>query len=255
MSDSAAADKPAGIPIGIPVGIPARIRVLLVDDHELVRRGVEQMLTGEPDLEIVGEAVDGEAAVALAEALRPDVVIMDIQMPRCDGIDATSLIRKSLPGIRVLMLSESPSDEDLFGALRAGASGYVLKSEPLVHLASMVRSVADGGAVFAPSMAAKLVARVNDHPRPAGTIERLTRREREVARLVARGVGNRQIGVELFIAENTVKNHVRAILEKLGVRTRSEVAHVVTREERAVWNSREPQAWHNQAEPKGFPTS
>ena len=129
-----------------------------------------------------------------------------------------------------MIFSESDNDDDFFAALRAGASGYVLKSVSMEYLAAMVRAVAHGGAVISPSMTAKLVARLNEQPRQLATTERLTLRERDVARLIAKGVGNREIAAELFIAENTVKNHVRAILEKLGVRTRTEAAMIVTRD-------------------------
>ncbi len=207
-----------------------RIRVLIADDHDLIRRGISQALAAERDLDIVGEAVDGEAAVALTESLRPDVVIMDIHMPVCDGIDATRLIRRSLPGIRVLILSESDSDDDVFGALRAGASGYVLKSAAMEGLPSMVRDISYGGAIFSPSIAAKLVMRLNEQPRQIAATDRLTLRERDVARLLARGLGNREIAVELFIAHNTVKNHVRAILEKLSARSRTEAAMIISRD-------------------------
>ena len=210
--------------------VETRIRVVVVDDHELVRRGVSQTLNEATDIVVVGEASDGEAAIAVVEELRPDVVLIDIQMPVCDGIDATTVIRRTLPGIRVMMFTESESDEDFFASLRAGATAYVLKSAPMSHLAAMIRAVAQGGAVFAPSMATKLIARVNEQPRPSVSTERLTMREREVVRHLAKGLNNREIGEQLFISENTVKNHVRAVLEKLGVRSRTEVAMMAVRD-------------------------
>lgn len=206
------------------------VRVLLVDDHELVRRGIETVLVADPGIEIVGEAADGEQAVALAGELQPDVVVMDTAMPVCDGIDATSLIRRNLTGVRVIVLADTENDDEFFAALRAGATGFLLKDAPMDDFAATVRTVAEGGAVLAPTMAAKLLARFNEAPRPVARTERLTVREREVVRLLARGLGNREIADELFIAENTVKNHVRAILEKLGVRTRTEAAMLAARD-------------------------
>lgn len=206
------------------------IRVLLVDDQELLRRGLDQVLRATDDLEVVGEAADGEEALARAEALSPDVVVTDLEMPVCDGIDATRLIRRALPGVRIVVLADSDTDDDLFAALKAGASAYLLKDTPAEQVADAVRAVAQGGAVFTPRLAARLVARVLETPKPMPAIARLTVREREVLRCLAKGMGNRAIGEDLYIAENTVKNHVRSLLEKLGVRTRTEAAVVAVAE-------------------------
>ena len=206
------------------------IRVLLVDDQELLRRGLDQVLRATDDLEVVGEAADGEEALARAEALAPDVVVTDLEMPVCDGIDATRLIRRALPGVRVVVLADSDGDDELFAALKAGASAYLLKDTPAEQVADAVRAVAQGGAVFSPRLAARLVARVLETPKPMPAIARLTMREREVLRCLAKGMANRAIGVELYIAENTVRNHVRSVLEKLGVRTRTEAAVVAVAE-------------------------
>jgi len=206
------------------------IRVLLVDDQELFRRGLDQVFGETDDLEVVGEAGDGEEALHLAEVLEPDVVVTDVEMPVCDGIDATRLIRRALPGVRVVVLTDNDGDDLLFRALKAGASAYLAKDTPAEQVADAVRAVADGGAVFAPRVAARVVARWLETPAPMPATARLTVRELEVLRCLARGMNNKAIAAELFIAENTVKNHVRWVLDKLGVRTRTEAAVVAVAE-------------------------
>ncbi len=211
------------------------IRVLVVDDHALFRRGLDLVLSGEPDIEIVGEAGDGIEAVARVEELAPDVVLMDVRMPRASGIEAARMIRDSRPGTRVVMLTVSDDEEDLFEAVKAGATGYLLKEVSIDEVADAVRAVARGQSLISPSMASKLLSEFNAlavraEERQRAVSPRLTERELEVLRLVAKGLSNREIGEELFIAENTVKNHVRNILEKLHLHSRMEAVVYAMRE-------------------------
>jgi two-component system NarL family response regulator len=213
-------------------GAGGPIRLLIVDDHALFRRGLELVLADEPDIEIVGEATDGIQAVEQAAALEPEVVLMDVRMPGGSGIDAARQIRAAQPMVKIVMLTVSEEEDDLFGAIRAGANGYLLKEVSIEEVADAVRAVQRGHSLISPLMASKLLVefnvlsrRVEDEHAP-----RLTGREIEVLRLVARGMSNKEIAAELVIAENTVKNHVRNILEKLQLRSRMEAAMYAVRE-------------------------
>ena len=211
---------------------PGRVRVLLVDDHALFRRGLQLILAPEPDIEVVGEAGDGAEAVARARELLPDVVLMDVRMIPGDGIAACAGIKEALPSAKVVMLTASEEESDLSAAIRAGASGYLLKEVPVEELARGIRAVHAGQPLVSPAMAAKLLTEFASLARaeeiaPGG---RLTDRELEVLRLVARGLSNRAIAEQLFISENTVKNHVRNILEKLELHSRMEAVVYAVRE-------------------------
>ena len=218
-------------------GVPDPIRVLIVDDHALFRRGLEMVLAEEPDIELVGEASDGAEAVAKAGEALPDVILMDIRMPKSSGIETCRALKEVAPSAKIVMLTISDEEEDLFEAIRAGASGYLLKDIPYDEVADVVRAVHGGQSLINPSMAAKLLTefaalakrdgeeRAQEVPAP-----KLTDREMEVLRLVARGMNNRDIAKELFISENTVKNHVRNILEKLQIHSRMEAVMIAVRE-------------------------
>ena len=218
-------------------GVPDPIRVLIVVDHALFRRGLEMVLAEEPDIELVGEASDGAEAVAKAGEALPDVILMDIRMPKSSGIEACRAMKEVAPSAKIVMLTISDEEEDLFEAIRAGASGYLLKDIPYDEVADVVRAVHGGQSLINPSMAAKLLTefaalakrdgeeRAQEVPAP-----KLTDREMEVLRLVARGMNNRDIAKELFISENTVKNHVRNILEKLQIHSRMEAVMIAVRE-------------------------
>jgi DNA-binding NarL/FixJ family response regulator len=199
------------------------IRVLLADDQTLVRGGFRMILRGEPDIEVVAEAGDGAEAVELARELRPDVVLMDVRMPNVDGIEATRRIADGSDGSpRVLVLTTFDLDEYVYGALRAGASGFLLKDAPEEQLVSGIRIVAGGASLFAPAVTRRLIERFSSAaPRdPPPALAELTPRELEVLSLVARGLSNAEIAAELVVSEHTAKTHVAHILDKLDLRDR-----------------------------------
>jgi DNA-binding NarL/FixJ family response regulator len=200
------------------------IRTLVADDQSMVRAGLRMLLNSEPDIEVVAEAGNGKDAVAQAGRFHPDVVLMDIRMPEMDGIEATKRILAATPEARVLILTTFNLDEYLFDALRAGASGFVLKDDPPEQLIAAVRTVAAGDALLSPAITRRVIAQFTRHrrrPRPPA-IESLTARELEVYQLIARGYSNTEIGTELYIGDTTVKTHVTRLLQKLGVRDRAQ---------------------------------
>ena len=211
------------------------IRVLIADDQALFRRGLYVVLGTEDGIEVVGEAENGEEAVAKSEELAPDVVLMDVRMPKVNGIDAARTIRGIAPTTKILMLTVSDEEDDLYEAIKAGANGYLLKEISVEEVAEAIRAVVQGQSLISPSMASKLLTEFNtlvkkaeekqQFPAPA-----LTSRELEVLRLVAKGMSNREIADQLYISENTVKNHVRNILEKLHLHSRMEAVVYAVRE-------------------------
>lgn len=199
------------------------IRVIIADDHHVVRAGIRELLADEPDLVVVGEARDGAAAVALALAQRPDVVVMDINMPGLSGVEATRQIRAAAPEIRVLVLTAYQDDPYVYGLLEAGASSYLLKTAEDREIVRAVRSTAAGHAVIDPPVASRLVARAM---RPGAQPDALSDRELDVLRLAARGQTNKQIGALLAISDRTVQNHLAHIYQKLEVASRTEAVTV-----------------------------
>ena len=200
------------------------IRVLLVDDQHLVREGFARLLRDVADIEVVGEAADGASAVTQTLETRPDVVLMDVRMPGIDGVEATALIVRDRPEVRVLMLTTFDLDEAVHRALQAGASGFLLKDSPYDQLIHAIRVVSRGDSVLAPSVTRRLLASFAPLPvrsdEDAARLRRLTDREREVLRLIAHGMSNSEIGEVIFLSEATVKTHVGRVLNKLGCRDR-----------------------------------
>ena len=207
-----------------------RIRVLLVDDHAVVRQGLRAFLQLQPDIEVVGEAGGGGAAIGSAVATRPDIVLMDLVMPEGDGVDAIRALAGAAPQARVLVLSSFVDDARVFAAMQAGAAGYLLKDVEPDQLADAIREVHRGRPALHPDVAMRLVRRVADPSAGSALIEPLTGREREVLRLVVEGFANKQIARRLLITEKTVKTHVSNVLQKLGVEDRTQAAVLAIRQ-------------------------
>jgi len=202
----------------------APIKVFLLDDHEIVRRGVKDMLEGEPDLTVIGEAGTAESALARIPALRPDVAVLDVRLPDGDGVSVCREIRSRMPEVACLMLTSFGDDEALFDAIMAGAAGYVLKQIRGTDLIGAVRTVARGESMLDPEAASKVMARMRDQASKADPLAGLTPQERKILELIGEGLTNRQIGERMFLAEKTVKNYVSALFAKLGMERRTQAA-------------------------------
>lgn len=203
----------------------AALRIMIVDDHRLVRRGIANLLSSQADMDVVGEAGDGSQAIRLAQELQPDVILMDIRMPECDGITATRIIKAQCPDSHVVVLTVSEEDEDLFEALKSGAEGYLLKDTDPEYLFESLRDVANGQAAMSATMAAKLIqefrrAQASMLQRPETTP--LSEREREILGHVSVGLSNKEIAARLYLSVGTVKNHLHSIIEKLHTQNRAQ---------------------------------
>ncbi|MBI2710400.1 MAG: response regulator transcription factor [Actinobacteria bacterium] len=207
------------------------IRVMLVDDHEVVRRGVRDLLESEGDLEVCGEAGTAEEAIARAQAVRPDVAVLDVRLPDGSGVEVCREMRSRLPALRCLMLTSYSDDEALFGAVAAGASGYVLKQVRSSDLVESIRKVAAGESLLDPALVARMMQRLRRGPEEDQRLAGLTEQERRILDGLAQGLTNRQIGGELHLAEKTVKNYVSNLLAKMGMSRRTEAAVYAARVE------------------------
>ncbi|WP_042373709.1 response regulator [Streptacidiphilus neutrinimicus] len=207
-----------------------QIRVFLLDDHEVVRRGVHELLSLETDVEVVGEAGTAAEALVRIPATRPDVAVLDVRLPDGSGVEVCREIRSQLPEVKCLMLTSFPDDEALFDAIMAGASGYVLKAIRGTDLLSAVRDVASGKSLLDPVATARVLARLRDGDRREDErLSELTKQERRILDLIGEGMTNRQIGAELHLAEKTVKNYVSSLLAKLGMERRTQAAAYVAK--------------------------
>jgi len=203
------------------------IRVLIVEDQTLMRQGLRTILELEPGFEVVGEAGDGQEGMERALTLRPDLVLMDVQMPRMNGVEATRQITTLVPHTQVIILTTFDYDEYVFDGIKAGARGYLLKDLPATELLSTLRRVHAGESIIQPSIAMRMIAEFSRRQTPtAATVEPLTERERDVLRLLADGLSNKEIAARLVLAEGTIKNHVSAILDKLHAANRTQAARM-----------------------------
>ena len=206
-----------------------RIGVFLVDDHEIVRRGVRDLLESQPDIVVVGEAGTAEAALADIPPLRPDVAVLDVRLPDGDGVSVCREIRSQVPQVGCLMLTSFGDDEALFDAIMAGAAGYVLKQIRGTDLIGAIRTVASGQSLIDPKAARRVMDRMRDRARGADSLSALTAPEMKILELIGKGLTNRQIGERLFLAEKTVKNYVSALFAKLGMERRTQAAAYAVR--------------------------
>ena len=207
---------------------PSAIRVFLLDDHEVVRRGVADILSGHPDITVVGEGKNAAEAMSRVPALRPDVAILDVRLPDGDGVTVCRDLRAQVPDLGVVMLTSYSDDEALFQAILAGAAGYLLKQILGQDLVTAVRTVAAGGSLLDPAATTAVLARMRRATEPAGPLAGLSEPERTVLALIGQGLTNRQIGARMFLAEKTVKNYVSHILAKLGLGSRTQAAILST---------------------------
>ena len=206
------------------------IRILIADDHAVVREGLRTLIGSEPDLRLVGEATDGEEAVQQAQALRPDVILMDLLMPRKDGLEAIAEITEENPEARILVLTSFADDDKVFPAIKAGALGYVLKDSLPDQLLQAIHDVAQGVSSLHPTIALKLIREINQPSDLPPVVDPLTKREVDVLKLVAQGLSNQQIAERLIISEWTVRKHVHNILDKLHLANRTQAALYALRE-------------------------
>jgi DNA-binding NarL/FixJ family response regulator len=213
------AEEPAG---------SSKISVFLLDDHEIVRRGVKELLEAEPDITVVGEAGSAASALARIPAVKPDVAVLDVRLPDGDGVSVCREIRSRMPGVACLMLTSFSDDEALFDAIMAGAAGYVLKQIRGTDLVGAVRTVASGESMLDPAAASKVMARMRQ-PSAADPLARLTPQERRILELIGEGLTNRQIGERMYLAEKTVKNYVSGLFAKLGMERRTQAAAYASR--------------------------
>jgi DNA-binding NarL/FixJ family response regulator len=213
------AEQPAGT---------SKINVFLLDDHEIVRRGVKELLEAEPDITVVGEAGSAASALARIPALKPDVAVLDIRLPDGDGVSVCREIRSRMPAVACLMLTSFSDDEALFDAIMAGAAGYVLKQIRGTDLVGAVRTVAAGESMLDPEAASKVMARMRQ-PSQTDPLARLTAQERRILELIGEGLTNRQIGERMYLAEKTVKNYVSGLFAKLGMERRTQAAAYASR--------------------------
>jgi DNA-binding NarL/FixJ family response regulator len=213
------AEEPAG---------SSKISVFLLDDHEIVRRGVKELLEAEPDITVVGEAGSAASALARIPAVKPDVAVLDVRLPDGDGVSVCREIRSRMPEVACLMLTSFSDDEALFDAIMAGAAGYVLKQIRGTDLVGAVRTVASGESMLDPAAASKVMARMRQ-PSAADPLARLTPQERRILELIGEGLTNRQIGERMYLAEKTVKNYVSGLFAKLGMERRTQAAAYASR--------------------------